>query len=256
MTAAAQTHRYHGYKRPRPDHKLLLEAPRSHLLLTQGPELPPAIDLRNCLMPIRDQGQEGACSGFSTAANREGAHQIATGQSLPDFLSPAYLYGRTRIAEGTFPDDSGASIADEMAILKGYGVCTEAELPYTQNAAEAPTAEADVDAKAFTVDEVMYVETLNPQNTKQVLSKDMLITIGFTVFTSFEQTGPDGIVPSRKSTDQVLGGHGVLLCGYDDAKSLWIIRNQWGAGWGDKGYCYMPYGYEEHWMEAWTFKAQ
>ena len=31
-----------------------------------------------------------------------------------------------------------------------------------------------------------------------------------------------------------------------------LIRNQWGEDWGDHGYCYMPYGYESLWIEAWT----
>ena len=54
------------------------------------------------------------------------------------------------------------------------------------------------------------------------------------------------------STEKLLGGHGVLVCGYDDANSYWIIRNQWGEDWADHGYCYMPYGYESFWMEGWT----
>jgi C1A family cysteine protease len=52
----------------------------------------------------------------------------------------------------------------------------------------------------------------------------------------------------NKATEKLLGGHGVLICGYDDDRSVWIVRNQW----GDHGYCYMPYGYESIWTEAWT----
>ena len=41
----------------------------------------------------------------------------------------------------------------------------------------------------------------------------------------------------------VLGGHAVLIVGYDDTKKWWIVRNSWGVGWGDHGYFYMPYKY-------------
>jgi C1A family cysteine protease len=34
-----------------------------------------------------------------------------------------------------------------------------------------------------------------------------------------------------------------MCVGYDDAKQVYIIRNSWGAGWGDKGYFYMSYAY-------------
>lgn len=45
------------------------------------------------------------------------------------------------------------------------------------------------------------------------------------------------------TTEKCLGGHAVLCVGYDDSKSHWIMRNSWGAEWGDKGYFYLPYPY-------------
>lgn len=41
----------------------------------------------------------------------------------------------------------------------------------------------------------------------------------------------------------MLGGHAVLAVGYDDTASQFIVRNSWGADWGDRGYCRMPYDY-------------
>jgi C1A family cysteine protease len=50
-------------------------------------------------------------------------------------------------------------------------------------------------------------------------------------------------MPMPKPTESVLGGHAVLCVGYDDARQMFIVRNSWGEGWGDKGYFYMPYAY-------------
>ena len=40
--------------------------------------------------------------------------------------------------------------------------------------------------------------------------------------------------------------HGMLIVGYDDAlcsnNGAWIVKNSWGAGWGEAGYCYVAYG--------------
>jgi C1A family cysteine protease len=40
-----------------------------------------------------------------------------------------------------------------------------------------------------------------------------------------------------------LGGHALLVVGYDDATQCFTVRNSWGDSWGDKGYCYIPYKY-------------
>jgi C1A family cysteine protease len=34
-----------------------------------------------------------------------------------------------------------------------------------------------------------------------------------------------------------------MAVGYDDSAQQFIVRNSWGAGWGIKGYCMMPYAY-------------
>jgi C1A family cysteine protease len=49
-------------------------------------------------------------------------------------------------------------------------------------------------------------------------------------------------MPNPKS-EQLLGGHAVICVGYNDARSVWIMQNSWGTGWGDKGYFYLPYNY-------------
>ena len=43
--------------------------------------------------------------------------------------------------------------------------------------------------------------------------------------------------------DQFHITHAVGCVGYDDSRSAFIIRNSWGADWGEAGYGFMPYAY-------------
>jgi len=43
--------------------------------------------------------------------------------------------------------------------------------------------------------------------------------------------------------ERSLGGHAVIVMGYDDDTECFIVKNSWGTKWGDKGYFYMPYDY-------------
>ncbi len=36
--------------------------------------------------------------------------------------------------------------------------------------------------------------------------------------------------------------HAIILCGWDDAKGAWLLKNSWGTGWGEDGYMWISYG--------------
>lgn len=39
-----------------------------------------------------------------------------------------------------------------------------------------------------------------------------------------------------------VGQHSLLVVGYDEDRSAWLVRNSWGTGWGDGGYGWIRYG--------------
>src|SRR5712691_8373135 len=58
-----------------------------------------------------------------------------------------------------------------------------------------------------------------------------------------DEVARTGAVPLPPRSEQLVGGHAVVAAGYDDSTQQFIVRNSWGDGWGQKGYCMMPYGY-------------
>jgi C1A family cysteine protease len=52
-----------------------------------------------------------------------------------------------------------------------------------------------------------------------------------------------GVVPLPGAGETALGGHAVLAVGYDDAEGRFLVRNSWGADWGQGGHFTLPYAY-------------
>lgn len=74
----------------------------------------------------------------------------------------------------------------------------------------------------------------------------MGIVFGIQVYSSFESesVAKTGMVPMPNlSKDEYLGGHAVMIVGYNDHMNCFIVRNSWGSSWGDHGYFYLPYSY-------------
>lgn len=247
-------HRY-LYRPPPADHRLLVGGViHPGRTMTVRAEPPTAVDHRPLLRPVRNQLQAGSCSGFATEAFKEHECAVWGGGKVPlgADLSPAYLYGWTRIVEGTFPKDCGASIADEMAILNARGVCPESFLPYRAEPADEPTPAADVAALPYRCGVPCVVDKSDPADIRAVLQDGKCIVIGVACYQSFEDVGPGGELkmpdPAREG---LLGGHALLVVGYRE-DGAWIVRNSWGSGWADGGYGYMPSQYRLLWAEAWT----
>ena len=78
--------------------------------------------------------------------------------------------------------------------------------------------------------------------TRHCLAKAGPVVIGVQVYQSFEDT-PSGNVPMPEVAEELLGGHAILLVGYDDKTQRFTFRNSWGTSWGDAGYGTLPYAY-------------
>ena len=224
-----------NWKRTAPDARDLVYTPR---MLSKPPKL---IDLRDLCSPVEDQGDIGSCTGNAIVGALE-VWQNKRDGSFKD-LSRLFVYYNEREYEGTVGQDAGAFVRDGMKVVSKIGVPEESFWPYTMSYLTKPSPEAYADAALRKF--VKYYAVQSIIAGKRALADKVPFTVGFTVFESFmsDEVARTGVMPMPVAGDKEVGGHAVLVVGYDDAKKHYICRNSWGVDWGDKGYFYMPYDY-------------
>ena len=201
---------------------------------------PNVVDLRSYCSPIENQGNLGSCTGQAIAGaiellnKRGGKHND---------VSRLFIYYYERLILGTVNYDSGAYIRDGIKATNKYGASLESLWPHDiRKFRQEPITEAKNDALNRKVTRYERVNDFN--GCIDALSNGYPVVMGFYVYDSFmsKNVARTGIMPyPNTKREKLLGGHAVLLVGYDKRKKVFIARNSWGTNWGDKGYFYMPF---------------
>jgi hypothetical protein len=223
-----------------PLHKLAFTPPLSQL---HHVHLPPMIDLRTHknMPPVYDQGQLSSCTANALVASFQYEDPAFFGSRL-------FLYYNERLIEHdtTTKNTSAAhQLHDGIRALRYYGVCAETDWPYDiSKFDDKPPPACYHEAVAHKATQVTNIRQ-DVNSMKNCLYAGLPFVVGIQVFEEFESQAiaQSGIVPMPTPTSQCIGGHSVLVVGYDDANQQWIVRNSWGADWGDHGYFYLPYLY-------------
>jgi C1A family cysteine protease len=206
--------------------------------------LPSSVDLSTLanMPPVYDQGQLGSCTGNAIS----GAVDFENHKLDGVFVTPSrlWVYYQERVIEGTVAQDAGGQIRDGIKAVAQLGICPESDWPYDiATFAQTPPQKDYTDALK---DKVVSYEAVTQElfALKSVLARGLPIVFGFTVYASFEgqSVASSGIVP-MPSPSEVVGGHAVVLVGYNDAVDRFRVRNSWGTGWGQNGYFEIPYLY-------------
>lgn len=201
---------------------------------------PNSVDLRRFCTPIENQGPLGSCTGQAIAGaiellnNRNGRYRD---------ISRLFIYYYERLILGTVNYDSGAYIRDGIKATNHYGASLESFWPYDiKKFRQQPVVEARNDALRRKVTRYERINNIN--ECFDALSNGYPIIMGFKVYSSFmsASVARTGNMPYPNTRhERLLGGHAVLLVGYDKTRKIFIARNSWGTGWGDRGYFYMPF---------------
>lgn len=213
--------------------------------------LPTSVDLRPKMFPVYDQSSLGSCTANAIAACYEYLEQSKS-KWVPSRL---FIYYNERAMEGTTDTDSGAFIRDGIKSLSKQGVCDEKYWPYDiTKFTDQPPRACYTDALEHTIIQYNRVEH-EAEAMKSCLAQGYPIVFGFKVYESFRSIDHTGIMPMPQDGEELLGGHAVVVVGYNDDTKMFTIRNSWTENFGDNGYFYMPYEFlldpnqcEDFWM--------
>jgi len=212
-----------------------------------------AIDNRDGIPKILDQGSEGACTGFALAAvvnylnfnslsSREQNKKSFTG------VSPWMLYAMARRYDRWPGEDySGSSARGAMKGWFRHGVCTEDRW----SGPEEPKGLKLQDTACLTPLGAYYrVEHRDLNAMHAALNEVGIVYVSLAVHSGWEKVDASGAIPYSPDFPMV-GGHAVALVGYD--REGFLFQNSWGTDWGNRGFGKVTY---DDWLanagDAWV----
>lgn len=232
-----KTERY-GWRRDLPDYR-----DKQFVTSMALAALPSSVDLRPSFTVAYDQGQLGSCTANAIGAMIE----YTLGKQKFSVFMPSrlFIYYNERMLEGTIGQDSGAMLRTGMKVINKFGACSEVTSPYViSRFKRKPSQKAYTEGLKHIAIEYMRVDQTKLA-LQSCLAEGLPVVFGFAVYRSFEsaEVARTGVVPMPNPGESMLGGHAVVLVGYDDRLERYLVRNSWGTAWGQQGYFWMPYEY-------------
>lgn len=197
---------------------------------------------------VKNQGSCGSCWAFSTVVSLEGQHAKASGslvslseQNLVDCVHGEKLPNDTQTCcmgcQGGLMDDAFQYLIDHQ---KG-GIETEAAYPYQGRAGTCgwDAAKDGATLRGWTgIPEGDEEALLDAVATVGPVSIGVDASIGWQLYFGGIM---HGVLCSSNPKKM---DHGVAIVGYgtEGGTDYWIVRNSWGAGWGEKGYARLVRG--------------
>ncbi|KAJ8921586.1 hypothetical protein NQ315_010491 [Exocentrus adspersus] len=178
---------------------------------------------------VKNQESCGACWAFSTTGAVEGAYALKTGNLVS--LSEQNLMDCSVGNAGC----SGGNMQFAYDYIKEYGIESEEDYKY-----EANGNECHFDPEK-SVTKISKYETVSMGEEWSL--EYAAATVG-PISVAIDATGLQHYISGifdDPSCSGIMLNHGVLVVGYgtDDGKEYWLVKNSWGADWGEEGYVRM-----------------
>lgn len=198
------------------------------------------VDLRRYCAPVEDQKTLPSCNACAVVSALEYL-VIKSGKPHVD-LSVLYVYWFARKLAGNERKKVGLLCHHATAAVMAYGVCEDRQWPYRIDKwDDEPSERAQGESTRF--DAVQYARLASSDEAKVSLSQGVPVLFGFDIPGAYyDAAATSGVLPDVGAFDHLpMDGHTMLIVGYDDSDRTWLAQNSWGAGWGQRGYCRIPY---------------
>ena len=225
---------------------------------TAALDLPAAFDLAKPSVgapfePSWNQGELGACGPHSLGENIVyDLIKLDADQANNVMPSRLFLYWNAREVMGTIGSDSGVDNRSMFKAFAKYGWCDESLWPYDVSKFTQKPPQACYDQAASRLPNVKYMAVGQELATMKACLYETKrpFVFGFSVYQSMlgDNVAMTGDVPMPNGFfDRQVGGHDVLIVGWDDSTQRFKFKNHWYRGpatpWGNNGYGTIPYQY-------------
>jgi len=196
-------------------------------------------------LPVLDQGQEGACTGFALATVANYLLTLRGKRPLADEVSAAMLYVMARrYDEWPGEEYDGSSARGAMKGWHKHGVCARRLWNDSKRDVEL-TADRAADAIGRPLGAYFRVNHLDLVAMHAAISEVGILYATATVHSGWLGIGRgDRDIPY---SSEFAGGHAFAIVGYD-REGFWI-QNSWGEDWGSGGLARLGYA---DWLENGT----
>jgi len=180
---------------------------------------------KGAVTAVKNQGHCGSCWSFSATGAIEGAEFIDGTKKLTP-LSEQQLVDCSTRNDGC----KGGSMGLAFLYAEKNPLVTETDYPYT--AKDGTSCKYVRSEGVGHVKDAYSVKADNPSALMSVIEKYGPVSIAVEADKSVFQLYKSGVLDSAACGTHL--DHGVLAVGY--GADYFIVKNSWGAGWGDAGY--------------------
>lgn len=227
-------------------------------LLVKAPKLPRSY-MTDLGQPILNQGDVGACVGYSIANSRAIQEKVQHNAAEWVEFAPMYIYGnrylnRESNEELGKPISTGSGLYPRFAlkVLKEYGICKKEYADYLVEYPECCNKYAqnceELDKHAYPYRISSYYRLKSKIDMMQAVYTLKAALICVPVYESLYFPDENGYVPADCS-GELYGYHCMTLIGYDIDKNAYIVQNSWDDTYGKNGIIYLDMDYPI--SEAW-----
>jgi C1A family cysteine protease len=208
--------------------------------------IPPSVDLRAPWWAINNQESTGSCVGWATADGVVRYHMIKEGRITPkQLLSPRHIWMASKETDEiitrpeTFIERAGTTLKAALDVVRKQGVALMSDLPFhiqtsmflgAENAFYASCAQRRINS--------YFNLRKHLANWKEWLASNGPLLAALNVDASWDDAASNGGKIDTFQPSTVRGGHAICIVGYR-TDGRFIVRNSWGATWGDQGFGYL-----------------